>query len=105
MTKDEIINKFILATGKEVDYWLLNSNRQARVNEVGEVAYQKVANRMSVLRAKVLELVLNLPGVYEQEEDSIRRGPHDMEDREGGGREATSGAGLRSDSSAPLVSQ
>ena len=105
MTKDEIINKFILATGKEVDYWLLNSNRQARVNEIGEVAYQKVANRMSVLRAKVLELVLNLPGVYEQEEDSIRRGPHDMEDREGSGREATPGAGLRSDSGAPLVSQ
>ena len=59
--KDEIINKLLLETGKEVDYWLLESNKAARENEYGILAYKKIARRFEDLRHHLLEAVFLLP--------------------------------------------
>ena len=58
--KDEIINKLIKATGTEVDYWLLESNRAAREGEYG-VKYEKIAARFRELRHHLLDAILALP--------------------------------------------
>lgn len=68
MTKDEIINQLILETSKEVDYWLLESNRVSREIEVGKEAYEKISLRFKWLRGKLLDAILALPGVEKDEE-------------------------------------
>lgn len=60
--KDEIINKLILETGKEIDYWLLESNRTLRENEYGIIPCKKIFSRMETLRHHLLEEVSLLPG-------------------------------------------
>jgi hypothetical protein len=62
--KDEIINKLILETGKEVDYWLLESNQVLRESEVGIVPYKKISARMEALRHHLLEAVFLLPEAH-----------------------------------------
>lgn len=60
--KDEIINKLIIETGSEIDYWLLESNQVLRESEIGIIPYRKIAARMELLRHHLLEAVFLLPG-------------------------------------------
>ena len=74
--KDEIINKLILETGKEVDYWLLESNRVLRESEIGLIPYKRIAIRMEELRHHLLEAVFLLPGAHVK-----LKKPHENSDR------------------------
>lgn len=68
--KDEIINKLILETGKEIDYWLLESNRVLRESEYGLLQYKKIAERMVELRSHLLEAIFLLPEAHVKLEKS-----------------------------------
>jgi len=63
MTKDEIINKLILVTCKEVDYWLLEENKSTREVEYGSIVYKKMVDHYTNLRNKFLEVILSLPEI------------------------------------------
>jgi len=58
---NELLNKLILATSKEIDYWLLTKNEQLRKSEYGDRAYQMVVKRMLALRRELLTIVLAVP--------------------------------------------
>ena len=62
--KDKIINKLIFETGKEVDYWLLESNQVLRESEIGIIPYKRISARMEELRHHLLEAVFLLPEAH-----------------------------------------
>ena len=73
--KDEIINKLVLEIGKEIDYWLLESNRAQRVREHGFDSYERISARMIELRHHLLEVIFLLPEV----EVTLKK-PHENSD-------------------------
>lgn len=52
-------NKLIIAVAKEIDFWLLEKNKDRRIHTYGRPAWCAMQQRMRKLRALILNQLFN----------------------------------------------